>query len=84
VFVVQVLRAVAAILVILHHADKQAFSFGTIGVDAFFVVSGFVTVISTVRSDPRTGLPGHSCASESSGSFRYTGFSLWRSWQETT
>ena len=49
VFVVQVLRAVAAILVVLHHADQQTFSFGTIGVDAFFVVSGFVMVISTVR-----------------------------------
>jgi exopolysaccharide production protein ExoZ len=49
VFVIQVLRAVAAIVVILHHADKQTFSFGSIGVDVFFVVSGFVMIVSTVR-----------------------------------
>ena len=42
---IQVLRAVAAIAVVLRHSDDR-FAFGAIGVDLFFVISGFI--IATV------------------------------------
>ncbi len=36
------LRAIAVVLVILFHINSQIFSFGYLGVDIFFVISGFV------------------------------------------
>jgi len=36
------LRAIAVILVVLFHIDKNIFSLGYLGVDIFFVISGFV------------------------------------------
>mgnify|MGYP000019239989 CR=1 FL=1 len=36
------LRAVAVVPVILFHAGFQAFSGGYVGVDVFFVISGFL------------------------------------------
>lgn len=40
---IDLLRAVAALLVVLRHADDR-FKVGSIGVDLFFVISGFVMV----------------------------------------
>ena len=36
------LRALAVIIVVLFHASPRKFSFGFIGVDIFFVISGFL------------------------------------------
>jgi exopolysaccharide production protein ExoZ len=49
VFTVQALRAVAAIMVILRHVDRDKLAFGSMGVDVFFVLSGFVMILSTAR-----------------------------------
>lgn len=49
IFVIQALRAVAAILVILRHIDRDHLAIGSIGVDLFFAVSGFVMILSTAR-----------------------------------
>lgn len=39
---IQVLRGLAVIAVILYHADSKFFSLGYLGVDIFFVISGYV------------------------------------------
>lgn len=39
---IQILRGIAVIAVILFHLDKSLFKFGYLGVDIFFVISGFV------------------------------------------
>jgi exopolysaccharide production protein ExoZ len=63
---IQVLRAVAALLVLFAHAWPQLayygvpdaipnFTFGAIGVDLFFVISGFIMVYT---SEPLFGQPG--------------------------
>jgi peptidoglycan/LPS O-acetylase OafA/YrhL len=48
------LRALAVIPVILFHADFQTFSGGFIGVDVFFVISGYL-ITSIILSDFKTG-----------------------------
>lgn len=48
---IQGLRAVAVILVILAHASVPGFEGGYIGVDVFFVISGFV-ITSLLRRQP--------------------------------
>ena len=48
---IQGLRAVAVILVILAHASVPGFEGGYVGVDVFFVISGF---LMTRRSPPTT------------------------------
>jgi peptidoglycan/LPS O-acetylase OafA/YrhL len=44
------LRAVAVLAVILHHAWKEALPGGFLGVDIFFVISGFVIAASLERN----------------------------------
>ena len=48
------LRAVAIVPVVLYHAGAGAFSGGFVGVDVFFVISGYlitgIRLTSTVRS----------------------------------
>ena len=39
---VDALRAISVILVILFHLNSKLFSFGYLGVDIFFVISGYV------------------------------------------
>jgi|ERR1035437_719236 peptidoglycan/LPS O-acetylase OafA/YrhL len=47
---IQGLRALAVILVILAHADKSRFSGGFVGVDVFFVISGYVITGLLIRA----------------------------------
>lgn len=48
------LRAIAIVAVILYHADVPGFGSGYIGVDAFFVISGFLITGILVREADRT------------------------------
>ena len=50
---IQGLRAIAVILVILAHASVPGFEGGYIGVDVFFVISGFVITSLLLRQPPR-------------------------------
>ena len=50
---IQGLRAIAVVLVILAHAGMPGFEGGYIGVDVFFVISGFVITGLLVRQAPR-------------------------------
>ena len=48
------LRAVAAILVVLFHAEMPGFGNGFVGVDVFFVLSGFLITSLLLRERLRT------------------------------
>ena len=48
------LRAIAILAVVLYHADVPGFGSGYIGVDAFFVISGFLITGILVREADRT------------------------------
>lgn len=52
---IQGLRAVAVTLVVLGHAGVGAVSGGYVGVDVFFVVSGFLITSLLLRESDRTG-----------------------------
>jgi peptidoglycan/LPS O-acetylase OafA/YrhL len=47
------LRAIAVIAVVLFHADIALFSGGYVGVDVFFVISGFL-ITSLLRAEVET------------------------------
>ena len=52
---IQALRGLAVLSVVLFHVDESLFSFGYLGVDAFFVISGFVVtplIMEIFVSDP--------------------------------
>jgi peptidoglycan/LPS O-acetylase OafA/YrhL len=53
----QVLRGLAVLAVVLFHANESYFSLGYLGVDAFFVISGFVVtpLILRIFTDPSNG-----------------------------
>lgn len=46
---IDALRAVAVVLVMLHHAHVPGFAGGFLGVDMFFVISGFVITLRVLR-----------------------------------
>lgn len=48
------LRAISILAVVLYHADVPGFASGYIGVDAFFVISGFLITGILVREADRT------------------------------
>jgi len=50
---IQALRALAVAVVVIYHASPASLTGGYIGVDVFFVVSGFLITSHLVRSDPR-------------------------------
>ena len=52
---IQFLRAVAVTLVVLSHLGIGMFSGGFVGVDMFFVVSGFVIGLTMVNEQVTTG-----------------------------
>ena len=52
---IQFLRAVAVVLVVLSHLGIGIFSGGFVGVDMFFVVSGFVIGLTMVNEQMSTG-----------------------------
>jgi peptidoglycan/LPS O-acetylase OafA/YrhL len=47
---IQGLRGVAVLLVILFHLNHQTFFFGFVGVDIFFIISGFVITKSIFKN----------------------------------
>ncbi|WP_159548750.1 acyltransferase family protein [Billgrantia tianxiuensis] len=49
------LRAIAVILVVAYHAEIPGFDFGFIGVDVFFVISGYLITSLLIRELERTG-----------------------------
>ena len=61
------LRAVAVYLVVLFHAGVRRFTGGFIGVDVFFVLSGYLVTQLLLRDLARTGRSG-SAASTPAGS----------------
>ena len=52
---VQGLRGIAVLLVVLYHVGVPGFSGGFVGVDVFFVISGFVIGQSLLREVDRSG-----------------------------
>ena len=52
---IQVLRAVAVMVVVLYHFWPQAVTGGYVGVDAFFVISGYLITSHLLREVDRTG-----------------------------
>jgi peptidoglycan/LPS O-acetylase OafA/YrhL len=53
---IQGLRAVAVLLVVLNHAGVPGLEGGYVGVDVFFVISGFVITQSLLSSENRQGI----------------------------
>ena len=51
---IQGLRAIAVIFVVLYHAELSFFSGGYIGVDIFFVISGYLITGILVREIENT------------------------------
>jgi len=47
---IQVRRGLAVLAVILYHANSSYFKFGYLGVDIFFVISGFVIVPALAKN----------------------------------
>ena len=52
---IQVLRAVAVMLVVIYHYWPGTFTGGYVGVDAFFVISGYLITSHLFREADRTG-----------------------------
>jgi len=52
---IQVLRAVAVMLVVLYHYWPGVVTVGYVGVDAFFVISGYLITSHLLREVDRTG-----------------------------
>jgi peptidoglycan/LPS O-acetylase OafA/YrhL len=51
---IQGIRGIAIVLVVLLHAGVQGFGGGFVGVELFFVLSGYVVTESALRKDPLT------------------------------
>jgi peptidoglycan/LPS O-acetylase OafA/YrhL len=52
---VQGLRAIAILLALVYHADIPPFSGGYVGIEVFFVISGFVITGLLLREHEKTG-----------------------------
>ena len=59
------LRAIAVLAVVVYHVDPGLLPGGFLGVDVFFVVSGFLITTLLLRERARTG--GSTCAASGSG-----------------
>ena len=51
---IQFFRAISVLLVFFYHLDLEFFNFGYLGVDIFFVISGFVVTLSFLRSKEKS------------------------------
>jgi peptidoglycan/LPS O-acetylase OafA/YrhL len=54
---IQILRGLAVLLVVLFHLDLKFFNSGFLGVDVFFVISGFLMAILYDPADKKGNPP---------------------------
>lgn len=46
----QILRAISVIAVVIYHYDKTLLSGGYLGVDCFFIISGYIITLTSIKS----------------------------------
>lgn len=49
----QILRAISVIAVVIYHYDKNLLSGGYLGVDCFFMISGYIITLTSIKSQQR-------------------------------
>ena len=71
------LRAIAILPVVFFHADIQGFSGGYVGVDVFFVISGYL-ITAIVGRDSMAGTQFHPEKSQKLGLALIANFLKWK------
>lgn len=49
----QILRAISVIAVVIYHYDKSLLSGGYLGVDCFFIISGYIITLTSIKNQQR-------------------------------
>ena len=49
----QILRAISVIAVVIYHYDKTLLSGGYLGVDCFFIISGYIITLTSIKNQQR-------------------------------